>query len=45
MKQLNSELIKGDLLNSNDIIRATTSVDIIHHFEAAIGVKYYVENP
>jgi len=47
MKQPNAsfELVKGDLLNSDEVMKAVTDVDVVYHLGAIVGVKHYVENP
>lgn len=39
------EFIKGDLLNTEDTLKAAKDADIIYHLGAVVGVKHYVEDP
>ena len=38
-------LVKGDILNSNDLQEPVAKADLVFHLAASVGVRYVIDNP
>ena len=39
------QLVKGNILNSNDLRKPVAKADLVYHLAAAVGVRYVIDNP